>query len=252
VWSAVKPIVDGSGPIKVVSPIELGPHLWLIPGDIRLSDFEGDLNDLWRECFQRKKRGLLGTAALSTLVNETCERLNIDFVFYDTGPNIGPLNRSILLDCDFFIIPVAYDLFSLRALKTLGRSLFSWITDWQTISQLAPDEIYLLPGRPKFLGFIPQKFSIYGGVVASHQRKYSGPLERGIQSDIVSVLKGFGPAPGDRNSKLGEVKDFGQLVSASQTEGRPMAFVNAGSIDQRTAAKGAFKSIAEKIMRLTV
>lgn len=251
VWSAVKPIVDATGPVKIVPPIELSPHLWLLPGDIRLSDFEGDLNDLWRECFQRKKRGLLGTASLSTLVNETCERMQIDFVFYDTGPNIGPLNRSILLDCDFFIIPVAYDLFSIRALKTLGRSLFTWITDWQIISQLAPDDVYLLPGKPKFLGYIPQKFSIYGGAVASHYRKYSGPLERGIQSDIVSVLKVFDTAPGDRSSKLGEVKDFGQLVSASQLEGRPMAMVNAGSADQRKAAKAAFGSIAEKIMRLT-
>lgn len=251
VWSAVKPVVDGVGSIKAVSSIELSPQLWLLPGDIRLSDFENDLNDLWRECFQRKRRGLLGMASLSMLVNETCEKMKIDFVFYDTGPNIGPLNRSILLDCDFFIVPVAYDLFSIRALKTLGRSLFTWITDWQTISQIAPEDVYLLPGRPKFLGYIPQKFSIYGGAVASHQRRYSGPLERGIQSDIVSVLKPFGPAPGDRTSKLGEVKDFGQLVTASQREGVPLWDVrSAGNPAQRKTAEAAFRAVAEKIARL--
>jgi cellulose biosynthesis protein BcsQ len=250
VWSAVKPIADGTGSVKLVSPIELGDRLWLVPGDIRLSDFEGDLNDFWRECFQRKRRGLSGTAAISVLLNAICSLNKIDFVFYDTGPNIGPLNRAILLDCDYFIVPVAYDLFSVRALTTLGRSLFSWLTDWQTISQLAPEDAYLLPGHPKFLGYIPQKFSIYGGVVASHQRRYAGPLERGIQTDIVSVLKKFGPSPGERSSKLGEVKDFGQLVAAAQREGMPISRTTAGSAGQRLTAKTAFRAIAEKIIRL--
>ncbi len=240
VWSAVKPIVDSTGPAKIISPIELSPRLWLMPGDIRLSDFEGELNDLWWECFQRKKRGLAGTCALSFVINEICKQQKIDFVFYDTGPNMGPLNRVILLDCDYFIIPVAYDLFSVRALKTLGRSLYTWLSDWQTIKQLAPESIYLLPGCPKFLGYIPQNFGIYGGRVASHQRKYSGALERGIQSDIISVLREFGHAPGAKLPKLGEVKDFGQLVSASQLEGRPLPYVSAGSPDQRRAASSIF------------
>jgi cellulose biosynthesis protein BcsQ len=250
VWSAVKPLVDSTGPIKYVPPIELDDRLWLMPGDIKLSEFEGDLNDLWRECFQRKRRGLLGTAAISLLVNGICRSNNIDFVFYDTGPNVGPLNRAILLDCDYFIVPVAYDLFSVRALTTLGRSLYTWITDWQTISQLAPEDTYLLPGRPKFMGYIPQKFSIYGGVVTSHQRRYAGPLERGIQTDIVSLLKRFGVSPGERSSKLGEVKDFGQLVSAAQREGVSISRTTAGNTYQRNTALSAFRTIAERIVKL--
>lgn len=250
VWSAVRPIVDATGPVNVIPPIELDANLWLIPGDIRLSDFEGDLNDLWRECFQRKRRGLAGTAALSTLINEICSIKDIDVVFYDTGPNIGPLNRVIFLDCDYFIVPASYDLFSIRALKTLGRSLYSWMADWETIVQLAPSDAYLMPGKPKFLGYIPQNFSVYGGKVASHQQKYAGKLERGIQSDIVSVLKDFGAWHPGHSAKLGEVKDFGQLVSASQMEGRPIAEVSAGSAQQRARARSAFKAIAEKIIRL--
>ena len=251
VWSAVKPIVDGTGTVKAVPPIELSSRFWLVPGDIRLSDFENDLNDFWRECFQRKRRGLLGMTALSMLVNQICIDKRIDFVFYDTGPNIGPLNRAILLDCDYFIIPVAYDLFSTRALGTLGRSLYSWISDWQTISQLAPEDIYLLPGRPLYLGYIPHNFSVYGGVPTSHHRRYGGQIERSIQSDIMSVLKRFGSAPGERVGKIGETKDFGQISIVSQTEGRPMAQVKAGDPAQRSAAQLAFKSIAEKLIKIT-
>ena len=127
VWSAVKPIVESTGPVKTVKVIELPGHssrLMLLPGDIKLSDFEADLNEFWRECFQRKRRGFIGTMAFSQLVNDICESKDTDYVFYDSGPNIGALNRSILLDCDYFAVPVSYDLFSVRALQTLGRSLF--------------------------------------------------------------------------------------------------------------------------------
>jgi cellulose biosynthesis protein BcsQ len=147
VWTALKPIVEATGPLHPIKPFEVLPELYLLPGDIRVSDFEADLNDFWRECLQRKRRGFYGTVALSELVNAVCLQYGIDFVFYDSGPNIGPLNRVILLDCDYFIVPAALDLFSVRALKTLGRSLFSWLSDWKTISELAPADMYMLPGR---------------------------------------------------------------------------------------------------------
>jgi cellulose biosynthesis protein BcsQ len=152
VWSAVKPVVDATGPIKELPGVELAPKLYLLPGDIRVSEFEEELSDFWRQCFQRKRRGMLGTTALSMTINTFCRKHKIDFVFYDSSPSIGPLNRAILLDCDFFIIPAAYDLFSVRALKTLGRTLYSWIEDWKTIKELSPEDLYVLPGRPKFLG----------------------------------------------------------------------------------------------------
>jgi cellulose biosynthesis protein BcsQ len=235
VWTSLKPVAEASGSFKPVDPIELSPRLFLIPGDIRVSDFEEELNDFWRECLQRKRKGFAGTVALSELVNTVCLRHDIDFVFYDSGPNIGPLNRIILLDCDFFIVPAACDLFSVRALKTLGRSLYSWISQWRTMSELAPADMYVLPGRPKFLGYLPQSFSVYRGGIVRNQAKYLSLLERSVQSDILSLLREFDVGIKGASSKLGEVKDFGTLVAASQTEGVPIyAVKTAGTPDQRT------------------
>jgi cellulose biosynthesis protein BcsQ len=251
IWSAVKPILDVTGPIKEIEPLDLFSKLLLVPGDIRLSEFEEELNDFWRQCFQRKRSGFVGTMALSALINKLCKKHHIDFAFYDSGPNIGPLNRAILLDCDYFIVPAAYDLFSIRALKTLGRTLHKWISDWQTIVELAPEGTYLLPGKPRFLGYIPQNFSVYRGTVASHQARYLGQLERSIQSDIVNVLKGFGGSSSRSSYKLGEVKDLGTLVAASQREGVPVYSVSAGTPQQKSAARSAFRGIAQRIIRLT-
>ena len=44
VWSAVKPIVDGSGAVRLIEPIERGPNLYLLSGDIRLAEFEEQLS----------------------------------------------------------------------------------------------------------------------------------------------------------------------------------------------------------------
>lgn len=187
--------------------------------------------------------------ALSELVNNVCDEYNIDFVFYNSGPNIGPLNRIILLDCDYFIVPAACDLFSVRALKTLGRSLYTWISQWQTILELAPPELYVLPGLPKFLGYIPQSFSVYRGGIVRNQARYLSLLEVSIQSDILALLSKFDVAIPGTPSKLGEIKDFGTLVAASQTEGVPIYEVRyAGTPDQRSAARAAFRAICEKII----
>jgi cellulose biosynthesis protein BcsQ len=250
-WSAVKPIFDGVGNLRKIDAIELRRNLFLLPGDIRLSDFEAELNEFWRECFQRKRRGFIGTTALSSLVNEICQDEDIDFVFYDSGPNIGALNRIILLDCDFFIVPAAYDLFSVRALKTLGRTLHTWISHWETVSELAPDGLYLLPGMPHFLGYIPQNFTVYRGGVASEQGKYLGLLDKSIRTEIVGVLKELGVADQRSDYDLGEIKDFGSLVTASQREGRPIYSVKHGSNERRQRARADFRAIASKIIDQT-
>ena len=252
VWSAVKPLSEALGGVKVISPIELGVDgLFLLPGDIRLSEFETDLNEFWSQCLQRKARGFRGSTAISSLIDRIASDYDIDYVLYDSGPNIGPLNRAILLDCDYFIVPVAADLFSLRALKTLGRTLVEWITSWETIAELAPAETALLRGTPHFLGYIPQGFRVYGGEPTKRQAEYLERIESEIHTQVVALLRDVDPKLVDSSLgdfRLGEVKNFGALIPASQTEGSPIYSVEtAGSPEQRAEAYQALSEIAEAI-----
>jgi cellulose biosynthesis protein BcsQ len=253
VWSAVKPVVEGTGSHRLIKPYDLSvKNTALLPGDIRLSEFEQDLNSTWGECFQRKIRGFTVTTSLSAVVNHIATNYEADYVFYDAGPNIGPLNRVILLDCDYFIVPAACDLFSVRALKTLGQTLSSWIVDWQTIADLAPDNIYLLPGQPTFLGYIAQRFRVYGGQIIAGQSRYLSQIERHVHSDIVNVLRKIEPSLASTSmsqNKLGQVKDFSGLATSGQTEGLPIAAGLAGTADQRASAEREFNSIATKIIK---
>jgi cellulose biosynthesis protein BcsQ len=254
VWSALKPIAEATGDFRAVEPIESSKNIFLLPGDIRLSEFEQELNQLWNECFQRRLKGFRGTTALSLLVNAISTRHKIDYVFYDAGPNIGPLNRVVLLDCDFFIVPAACDVFSLRALKSLGHTLSVWIREWATIVDLAPDSIYRVPGKPRFLGYIPQRFRVYGGKATIPYADYLPKLEKQINDDIVTVLRRVDPRLASASlgqHKLGEIKDFGGLATASQTQGVAIRDADVGTAEQRAAAEKAFLAIAKKIIQRT-
>lgn len=251
VWSAVKPVTEGTGEPKLIEPIERYEGLFLLPGDIRLAEFEAQLSSFWAECFQRRIRGFRGTTALSFVVDQLAKQVNADIVFYDSGPNIGALNRVILLDCDYFAIPAAADLFSLRAIKTLGHTLAQWITEWRTISELAPDALYLLPGRPKLLGYIPQRFKVYGGRPAADYATVFPRIERAVQEDVFAVLRSLDTglvAAASPPLRIGEIKEFGALANASQQQGVPISRVNAGTPDQRAAAFAAFDDLARVVL----
>ena len=248
VWSSVKPIVDAEGDIQHINAYETeNPNLFILPGDIRLSEFESDLNELWSQCVLRKAKGYRGVTAISRLVNHVAADLNIDYVFYDSGPNIGALNKVILLDCDYFIVPAACDLFSLRALKTLGVTLASWINDWKNISSLAPESVELLLGTPSFLGYIPMGFKTYDGKPANKHGEFIRRIQKEIMAQIVYQLRTIDKqlAVGNMNEfKLGEVKDFGTLVSTSQEQGIAMSDAKH---NQSQIAHEVFKNTAEKL-----
>lgn len=254
-WTAMQPAMQGNGTFRMIKPYEPGiDGLYLLPGDIELSRFELLLHDLWTDCFKRYPKGYLGTTALSALINEYCAAHNIDYVFYDAGPNIGPLNRIIVLDSDYFIIPAACDLFSIRALTTLGRTLASWIEDWDMLCSYAPTDAYLFPGRPCFLGHIPQRFRTYFGGMTKASSEFFSDFQHQLTKNIIHALrkKERALAPlSSSEAKLGEVKDFSKLVQLSQRQGKPLWDVSDGDSAHRTQARRVFDGIARKIVERT-
>jgi AAA domain len=55
-WSALKPIANGTAEVRLIKPKHIR-DLDLLAGDILLSKFEQDLHQSWGDCFHRKVRG---------------------------------------------------------------------------------------------------------------------------------------------------------------------------------------------------
>ncbi len=254
-WTALRPVSEGSGGLAKLKPVKIRDGLLLAVGDIRLAEFENTLAECWNLCLSRNRRGYICTTALSSLVDTLVLANRIDYVFFDAGPNIGPLNRAILLDCSHFIVPAACDLFSTRAMKTLGFALVDWVMTWRRVSEMAPDNTLLLEGKPRLLGFIPQGFRVYAGRMAQEPLTVLDNLESRLIDYVWKPLqKAYGISTRDRPAKLklGEVKNLGSLVTTAQQQGQPIWGVVGGNADSKAEAKQVFREIAKQIIATAV
>jgi len=250
-WSALRPVVEGVGYANLIKRVEFEEKIFLLPGDIQLAAFETELADYWGECFQRRMRGLRGTQALANTVNTHAAQCNADLVLYDCGPNVGPLTRAVLLDCDYFAIPAACDLFSNRAIKTLGHTLARWILDWRSICELFPPSSVEMRGAPQVIGCIPQRFRVYGGLPSLDFRRMLPIMERSIKEDVVGVLARVDEALVSAATPplmLPEVKDFSGMATAAQRSGRPLWRVDGTTDDRLREARAVFHDLAEAIL----
>src|SRR6266568_3109642 len=255
IWSAVKPVVEGDGVLRPVKAAKTSAeNCWVVPGDLRLSELEEELGIFWAGCVQGKIKGFKGTAVLSSLAQRVATAHNADFVFYDTGPNIGPLNRAILLDCDHFIVPAGCDAFSVRALRTLGKTLTTWIRLWGSISDSHPEDAALLPGYPQFLGFAMQGFRVYGGGMVRMASKYQARFEKRLLPDLINPLRkieeDLSPSSASA-SRLIDVRDFSTLVQQSQEQRVPLWRVFGGPTYQMDEARNTFYALAREVIKRT-
>jgi cellulose biosynthesis protein BcsQ len=195
--------------------------------------------------------------ALSRAIRSTAQRYKADLIIYDVGPNVGALNRTILLDSDYFATPVAADLFSLRALATVGRSLGRWIRDWETVRDLASadDRKQLLRGQPEYLGYITSAYKVSSGRVPTRPHEFwEKKIAPRVRESIVEVLRKTHPqlVPHVSN-KIAAIKDFHSLAPQAQTKGLAMGklkgSINPGYYPQVEEAAAEFEDLGQELLQ---
>ena len=193
VWSGIATHVRGRGDVRPVTAQEIDSHVYLMPGDVLLSSLEDRLSAAWKNSFSRDQSAIDLMSALYRCIEKTAREVSASLVLIDMGPSVGPLNRALLLGCDHYAVPVACDLFSLRALGTLGQTLSSWIRDWNTVIELAADlpDITLLPGKPAFIGYLTQHFNIYRGRSASAFEEWERRIAPRVMRDVIMQVRGI-------------------------------------------------------------
>jgi cellulose biosynthesis protein BcsQ len=100
----------------------------VLAGHPSLSTIEDRLSTSWQEFGS----GFVGGARRTLWARELVHSLKADIVVFDLGPSLGALNRSVLIGSDFFVTPVAADLFSLYALENIGDWLQNWVRQYST------------------------------------------------------------------------------------------------------------------------
>ncbi|WP_294300692.1 ParA family protein [uncultured Chryseobacterium sp.] len=126
IYKIIKPLQRGKGYLKSDLPIIKSPNFKVdvIPGDTQLSLAEDFLSKDWLDGKSGDYRGLQTTLLFKDLLEKLKD--DYDYVFFDVGPSLGALNRSVLAASDFYIVPMSSDIFSLQALENISKSLIEW------------------------------------------------------------------------------------------------------------------------------
>jgi cellulose biosynthesis protein BcsQ len=96
------------------------------------------------------------------------QKLQADIILVDIGPNLGAINRSVLVATDYVTIPLGADLFSLQGLKNLGPTLQRWrdlwrkrMDNWNSNAEKSDFPDFKLPeGKMQPIGYLCQQHGV--------------------------------------------------------------------------------------------
>jgi hypothetical protein len=225
ILSAVDPILEGTGDIAYLDPLEVRDELFLIAGDLGLSRFEDKLSDSWSKGFNGDKAALRATSAFHRIIQTTAQSIGAQLALMDVGPNLGAINRSSLLAADHLLIPLAADLYSLQGLRNLGPSVRTWRNDWKlSLERASPHIDFSLPSGA---------MTPIGYVVLQHAVRLDRPVKAfGKWLDLIpseyrtSVLGQTTPglfAPGSSDPDcLASLRNYRSLMPLAQDARKPM------------------------------
>ncbi|EMN0595704.1 ParA family protein [Klebsiella pneumoniae] len=232
----------------------------LIPGDPKLALSEDFLASDWDPAVAGKPRGMQTTfvfSHLSSLYND------YDYVLYDVGPSLGALNRAIIISCDFFIIPMSVDMFSLLALNNINLSLKNWMNGIKTglKNHMAEEGEEFTIGNEslecnlQFLGYAMQQ---YRGKTVRGEKVKVNAYEK-IALKVPKIIKTEIVANYSHNKnidfELGQIENMYSLIPLSQLANAPIFCLKnkdgvVGShFSKVNDAKKLFDSICSNILK---
>ena len=244
IYKVVQHLIKAKGGYLKVNeiPIQHDSHFGVdvIIGDTRLALAEDFLSRDWSDATNGETRGLMTTFIFKGLLDEIKDQY--DYVFFDMGPSLGAINRTVLLASDYFIMPMSSDIFCLRAIDNIALSLKNWtksLTSGLEKYVEKENESYIDDYQTiKFLGYITQQY------VARTQNGEKRPVkayDRIIEKfdrEIKTKLSAFY----DENRvdlKIGEIANWNSLVAFSQLSNKP--------IFELASANGVFGSHIQKV-----
>jgi len=232
IYQAIRLVHEGMGDIK--EPVLSKPfdyrELYLIPGDLSLSTYEDELGETWNSARGGAEQAVRKQSAIIRYIDSASKKIGANVVLIDLGPNLGPLNRSILGGCDYFITPVSPDLFSIKGTENLGKKLIAWKKEWDLIISSSKvsnvsDKFKIPNGNMKFLGYVVQRHNLRNdgefGMTKGWER-FGSVLEQSIIKNIVDLLKQDNRVVEIDNYNLGSIPNLHSLIPYSLDARKPV------------------------------
>jgi cellulose biosynthesis protein BcsQ len=227
IYNVIHPLSLGKGYTKNVEVIPRPDFGFdILIGDPRLSLKEDLLARDWSQAIGGEGRGLRTSFLFSELLTRFPE---YDYVFFDVGPSLGSINRSVLLACDYFVSPMTIDIFSLKAVDNISTSIENWKKQLRTAldnlqdQDALPDNVAPNFGI-QFAGYVTQQYKAKtdgsGGFVAVQAyEKIMRRVAPAIRSNFIEKLQ---PSKRTLDYQLGTIPNLFSLIPMAQFARRPI------------------------------
>lgn len=220
IMGALAPIIKGTGDIDPAPFQKIQPGLWLIPGDLALAQFEGELSEAWGKCLDGREPAFRTTSAFYRSIRRVAESAEADLVLIDVGPNLGAINRSALICADWIVLPLAPDLFSLQGLRNLGPTLKRWRREWQDrLARNPANDVELPCGKLGTMGYIVMQFGLRDSNVVKAYERWLDKIPA-TYADNIKGLQQAGDDMGDH--RLAMLKHYRSLVPMAMEARKPI------------------------------
>ena len=257
IYNAFQPLLDGTGDIKQPYLEAVAQKLSLIVGDLSLSATEDELSSQWPGCLDRHERAFRVISALWRILQKAANASSAEIVLVDVGPNLGALNRAVLVATDYVIVPLGADLFSLQGLRNLGPTLRHWRNGWRDRYDRNPIRDLPIPrGLIQPIGYVVQQHSVRLGRPVKAYDKWVNRMPEEYARNLLDDDDGPYPETPAQDEKhaLATVKHYRSLVPMAQEARKPIFHLTPadGAIGSHAASANTagddFKALAEKII----
>ncbi len=223
IYGSIEPLLRGVGDIAE-NPYaeEIDERIHLIIGDLALSRFEDELSQQWPHCLDGKERAFRVESAFWRIMKRIIDRSSIDVALIDLGPNLGAINRSILIAADYLVVPLIPDLFSLQGLKNLGPTVREWRNGWQERLKKNPVKDLELPrGQMTPIGYVKMQHAEKMGRPVKAYRRWAERIPLVYSEEVLGKEYRL-MEKREKGNQLGLVKHYRSLMPMAQEAKKPI------------------------------
>lgn len=262
IYQCVKPLT-GVGDIAEPILQNITTDLYLLPGDVNLSGYEDALSAEWPSSMGDNNlyRPMRILSSFWQVMQMAAGKIQADIILVDIGPNLGAINRSVLISTDYVAIPLGADLFSLQGLKNLGPTLRSWknlwkkrLDNWSAGAEKASFSEFKLPqGKMQPIGYLCQQHSVRLDRPVKAYDKWVQRIPAVYRESVLNQKQTENVRQEDDPYCLATIKHYRSLIPMAQEHRKPIFNLTSadGAIGSHSGAvqdaKSDFRQLAKKI-----
>jgi chromosome partitioning protein len=214
-----------TGPGNVADPPvrEIRNDLYLLPGDLGLSELEGSLSDSWSDCLNGKETAFDHMNSLHRAIQRAADEVRAEVVLVDLGPTLGALNRAAIVTTEHIIVPLSPGMLSLMALQSVGSALQRWREGWEERLAVGSNssKVSIEPSAMNVLGYVLTNLSPFRNGLTRAQSEWASRVPEAFARHVMLDADFAAESNSDPN-RIGLIKNYPSLILLADDARKPM------------------------------